>query len=147
MSQKKRSQHSGAPATDPCLSFGWMLIGVFLLMGMALEAMHLLKSPFYVEVRLRRELWTLAHAHGALFGVLNVLFAVSAPSWLPDPESRRMPSRLLRAAGVLVPAGFLFGGIGLSESDPSLAIVAVPIGALLALAAIALSLQSSGGEG
>jgi hypothetical protein len=97
----------------------------------------LFKSPFYVEARLRRELWTLAHAHGTLLGVLNIVFAVTAAGCLPAERSRRRVSRLMLAGGGLVPLGFFLGGVGNAEGDPSVFIVLVPAGALFLFLAVA----------
>lgn len=116
------------------LRFGWSAIALFLLLGLVLEFFHLIKAPFYVETALRRELWTLAHAHGTLLGLLNVGFAATAMRCLDSEASRALASWLLRAGAAAVPAGFLLGGVGQSEGDPSLFIVLVPAGALLALA-------------
>ncbi len=91
-------------------------------------------------MRLRRELWTLAHAHGTLLGALNVLFGLSAAGLVARADRRLVASRLLRAGAVLVPLGFFLGGIGAAEGDPSLFIVLVPAGALLALLGLAMLL-------
>jgi hypothetical protein len=123
-----------SPACRSSLRFGWSAIALFLLMGLVLEFFHLIKAPFYVETALRRELWTLAHAHGTLLGLLNVGFAATATRCLDREASRALASWLLRAGGAAVPAGFLLGGVGQSEGDPSLFILLVPAGALLALA-------------
>ncbi len=119
-----------------CLRFGWIAIAVFLLLGLALESLHLIKAPFYFEPRIRRELWTLAHAHGALLGVICVIFGLCAETLIRSERSRQRASLALRTGSILVPAGFLLGGIANSETDPSLAIVLVPVGALLVLAAV-----------
>lgn len=127
------------PHTRQSLLWGWALLALFLLGGLSLEFLHLIKAPWYLDVRLRRELWVLAHAHGALLAILNLLWAFSAAHCLPDEKKRRLAGRLLRYGAVLVPAGFFLGGIGGSESDPSLAIVLTPIGALLALHAVTVT--------
>lgn len=106
---------------------------MFLLLGLVLESLHLIKSPFYLDVRLRRELWTLAHAHGTLLGLVNVAFAVTAERCLASPRAIRRASMALRAGSLLVPLGFFLGGIANTEGDPSLAIVLVPVGAVSAL--------------
>jgi hypothetical protein len=118
------------------MAYGWAAVALFLVLGVMLESLNLLKSPFYVDVRLRRELWTLAHAHGTLLGLLAVGFALTAGQAVPRANVRRRASRLLRAGAVLVPAGFLLGGVGNAEGDPSLAILLVPLGAILALLAV-----------
>jgi hypothetical protein len=115
-----------------------VLISVCL--GLILEALHLFKSPFYLEVTLRRDLWTLAHAHGTLLGLIVVVIGYSARSFLLNADARRTPLNLVRAASVLVPCGFFLGGVGASEGDPSLFILLVPFGAALLLLGIALIL-------
>jgi hypothetical protein len=136
---KKGEREPAEPdaASEGCLTFGWTAVAVFLLGGLLLEAFHLLKLPFYLEARLRRELWTLAHAHGTLLGLINVAFGVTARSAVTDDGRRLVLSRLLRLGSVLVPAGFFLGGIGNAEGDPSLAILLVPLGAVLVLVAVA----------
>jgi hypothetical protein len=124
------------PACRAAMAYGWAAVGFFLLLGLGLESLHLLKAPFYVDARLRRELWTLAHAHGTLLGLVCVAFALTAGRAVADGRVRLRASRLVRAGAVLVPAGFLLGGVGNAEGDPSLAIVLVPVGAVLALLAV-----------
>ena len=115
------------------LRFGWTAISLFLLLGLVLEFFHLIKAPFYVETAIRRELWTLGHAHGTLLGLINVGFAATAMRCLDSEHSRALASWLLRAGATAVPAGFFLGGIAQSEGDPSLFIMLVPAGALLML--------------
>jgi hypothetical protein len=142
------------PLTDPhrraALRWGWTLLALFLLGGLTLEFLHLIKAPWYFDVRIRRELWVLAHAHGALLAVLCILFALCAGHCLPEERKRALASRLLRWGAALVPAGFFLGGIGNSESDPSPAIVLTPAGALMALHAVAVTalgaLRADGGQ-
>jgi hypothetical protein len=137
---------SADPATEACLSLGWAMIAGFLALGIVLESFHLVKLPFYLDVRLRRELWTLAHAHGTLLGILNVLFALCAVRAIPDAGRRSRAARALRVGALLVPLGFFLGGVANAEGDPSPVILLVPAGALLVLygaAALALGVRSS----
>jgi hypothetical protein len=125
------------PIQRACLRFGWTAVAVFLTLGIALEACHLFKLPYYLDGTLRRELWTLAHAHGTLLGLLTVVFGLTAGTCLPDERTRRIASWLVRLGALLVPVGFFLGGIGNTEVDPSPPIVLVPLGALLALLGVA----------
>jgi hypothetical protein len=137
-------QRSGPPdgphdaATATCLAAGWTLVALSLAGGLLLESFHLVKLPLYLDIRLRRELWTLAHAHGTLLGAVAVLVGLSAGRLIPDATTRARAARLVTWGAVLVPLGFLGGGIANAEGDPSLAIVLVPAGGLLALAGLAL---------
>ena len=131
--------HTDEP-TRTCLVHGWVMVLISVCLGLTLEALHLFKSPFYLEVSLRRDLWTLAHAHGTLLGLLVVVMGYSARALIPAAEARNAPLKLLRAASVLVPCGFFLGGVWASEGDPSLFILLVPFGAALLLFGIALIL-------
>lgn len=131
--------HTDEP-TRTCLVHGWVVVLISVCLGLTLEGLHLFKSPFYLEVSLRRDLWTLAHAHGTLLGLVVVVMGYSARSLIPTAEARKTPLKLLRAASVLVPCGFFLGGVGASEGDPSLFILLVPFGAALLLFGIALIL-------
>lgn len=124
-------------ATRTALRYGWTALALFLAFGLFLEFLHLIKAPWYLDVRIRRELWVLAHAHGALLAAICLLFAATAGHCIADAVRRQRAARLLCAGAALVPAGFFLGGIGNSESDPSLLIVLTPIGALLVLHAFA----------
>lgn len=142
MAQDNRSM-TGAPSSwhddDACrsaMTYGWVAVAFFLSLGLILESLHLFKAPFYLEVRLRRELWTLAHAHGTLLGLLTMAFALTARQTVARATLRLRASRLLRAGAILVPAGFLLGGVGNSEGDPSPAILLTVVGAILALLAV-----------
>lgn len=126
-------------ASRAALRYGWAAIAVFLLLGLCLESLHLIKAPFYLEIHIRRELWTLAHAHGTLLGLVNVVFALCATQCIANDRARARASIMVRAGAVLVPVGFFFGGIGNSEVDPSLLIVLVPIGAVMVLYAAAVT--------
>lgn len=128
---------SNDPVARACLRHGWTWLAIFLLGGLALEALHGIKAPWYLEQELRRELWTLAHAHGALLSLLNVVYAIGAVPLFAEGKKCELAGRMLRWGALLVPAGFFFGGIGNSETDPSLFILATPVGALMVLHAVA----------
>lgn len=114
---------------------------VFLSLGLILEALHGFKVDAYLAVAnaTRRLMWTLAHAHGTLLGLVHIAFAVTLPlsdSW---PEARlRLASGGLIVAGLLLPAGFFFGGLVFHEGDPGLGILLVPAGGVVLVAAVFL---------
>ena len=126
------AQHSG-------LRYGFTALLLFVLGGLTLEFLHLIKAPWYLESHLRRELWVLAHAHGALLALLNLAYAAV----LPQIAAAAAAGSWLRWGAALVPAGFLLGGIGNSEGDPSLLIALTPIGALAVVIALALCVQAA----
>jgi len=124
------------------LRFGWWALLVFLTVGLALEGLHGLKLSWYIapDFEIRRLMWTLGHAHGALLGIVNVAFAATLsllPGW--QPQRRRTASRCLAAASVLLPGGFLLGGAFIYDGDPGLGVALVPIGAVLLFVAVALT--------
>ena len=128
------------PLAQTHVKFGlWALLG-YLSLGLALEGMHGLKIGWYLEYETRRLLWTLGHAHGVLLAMLNVGFGVLL-HLRPDPEARwrRIASACLVGATLLLPGGFLLGGIYVYQGDPGPAVVLSPLGGLLLLAGVALT--------
>lgn len=126
------------------LRLGWVTILIFISLGIILEGLHAFKVAEYLNPShaTRRLMWTLAHAHGTLLGLLNLGFACSLGTSLALPASKlRLPSLLLRAATVLLPAGFFLGGIAFQGGDPGIGIVLVPLGALALLLSCGLMVK------
>jgi hypothetical protein len=116
------------------LRFGWWSLLVFLTLGIVLEGLHGFKVGWYVNVstQTRRLLFTLAHAHGTLLGLVHIAFAVTVahlPGWAGTP--RKLASACLMASTFLLPGGFFLGGLIIYHGDPGLGILLVPLGALL----------------
>ncbi len=105
-------------------------------MGLTLEALHALKLPVYLDSAMRREMWTLAHAHGNLLGILCVAFSAVAQKTIPDDAARASIARWLRWGAVIMPLGFFLGGVLNHEGDPSWGIAIVPLGGLFLLVAL-----------
>ena len=123
------------------LKTGWIGLLIFLSLGVLLEVLHGLKLPVYLDVRnsTRRLMWTLAHAHGTLFSLIHLAFACSL-TVLGNKNGKSLPaaklrttSRCLTGAIVVLPLGFLLGGIWIFDGDPGPGIFLVPIGAILLL--------------
>lgn len=127
------------------LRAGWIAVLVFAALGLAIEGLNGFKVGWYVGLasETRRLMWTLAHAHGVLLGVLNIAFAatVGLRAAAPTPV-HNLASRCLLAATVLMPAGFLLGGVFIYAGDPGFGILLVPVGGLLLLAAIVAVLRA-----
>jgi hypothetical protein len=125
---------------------GWWSLLVFVLGGLALETLHGFKVALYLDVsnETRRLLWTLSHAHGTLLALLNLVFAVSLPA-LPGfaGASRALASRCLLGALVLLPLGFLLGGVFVHGGDPGIGVLLVPPGGLLLLVAVWLTARGA----
>jgi hypothetical protein len=114
---------------------------VFVTFGVLLEALHGFKIGLYlnVENEPRRLAWRLAHAHGTLLSLLHVVFGLLLGSrYAPEPAVAERASRLLVAATLLLPGGFVLGGLFLHGGDPGLGILLVPLGALALFAAVLL---------
>jgi len=124
------------------LVVGWSLLLAYVVLGSVLEALHGFKVGWYVDAgsSTRRLMWTLAHAHGVLLGLVNVAFAATA-FILPRTTARAAQASLvLVAASLLRPAGFLLGGIGIHGGDPGLGILLTPAGGALLVLALVLAL-------
>jgi hypothetical protein len=120
------------------LLVGWWSLFVFSALGLALETMHGLKVQAYLNVsnETRRLMWTLAHAHGSLVGLVHIAFAVSLPA-LPGLSAPRQQtvSRALVGATILLPGGFFLGGVRFYAGDPGIGVALVPVGAAFLLLA------------
>jgi len=132
---KKRDRSAKPRAGDPLalkhFRFGWWMLVVFLCLGLLLDALNGFKVGAYLDVsnETRRLMWTLAHVHGALIGIVHIAFAATRgafPGALPS-----LASSCLIAASLLIPAGFFLGGWLHHDGDPGLGILLVPPGALL----------------
>ena len=121
------------------LRYGFTALLLFVLGGLMLEFLHLIKAPWYLEDHLRRELWVLGHAHGAVLALFNLAYA----ALLPRLAVAASAGAWLRWGAALVPAGFIGGGIANSEGDPSLLIVLTPLGALAVVIGLALCVKAA----
>ena len=121
------------------LRFGWSSLLVFLSLGVFLEAMHGFKVGWYLDAgqETRRLLLTLAHAHGVLLALVNIAFAATL-AMAPDLDARavRIASPCLAGAGILLPLGFLLGGLVTYGGDPGLGVFLIPPAALLLVAGV-----------
>ncbi len=118
--------------------FGWWTLLVFLALGLVLETLHGFKIRMYLDVsnETRRLMWTLAHAHGALLGLVHIIFGLCLRTM---PELCRgnigLASSSLMGASLLLPGGFFLGGVAFYSGDPGLGITLAPVGAaMLAIA-------------
>lgn len=120
--------------------FGLWALLAYLTLGLLLEGMHGLKVGWYLEFETRRLLWTLGHAHGVLLAVLNIGFGLML-ELRHDPSARwqRVASACLLLSAVLLPGGFLLGGIYVFEGDPGPAVLLSPIGGVCLFVAVLLA--------
>jgi hypothetical protein len=125
-------------------SFGWWSLLCWLSLGMVLEAMHGFKIRWYLDVvnDARRLQLTLAHAHGTLLALINLAFVATAHAPASAPHELDRAGACLRWAALLMPIGFLFGGIFTMGADPGFAIVLVPIGGVLLFTGVLLTVRT-----
>ena len=142
MAKPKLPPPDSKPATDPTdddalvrthLAFGWWSLAAFTTLGLVLEAAHGVKLGWYLDLTnaTRRLMFTLGHAHGTLLALVNIAFAVSLRHANLSAVARGRASFALRAATILMPLGFLGGGIVFYAGDPGIAVVLVPPSAVL----------------
>lgn len=126
--------------------FGWWVLFFFATLGLVLESLNGLRAPWYVDVtnETRRMMLRLAHAHGTLLAIVNIVFALALRSPLSEGLSKPATvSSCLMAATILLPLGFFLGGLVIYDGDPGLGVVLVPLGAVLLLAGVALMARST----
>ncbi|MFP6623326.1 MAG: hypothetical protein VCC20_07605 [Myxococcota bacterium] len=127
------------------LRFGWWSLAFFLLIGTTLEVMHGLKVGYYLDASnsTRRLLWTLAHAHGSLLGLVHIGFAATLGLGVVLSErSSRWASGCLAGASFLLPGGFAIGGWFAEAGDPGLGVLLVPVGAAALLVSVVLTARA-----
>jgi len=117
------------------LRFGWWSLAIFGLLGLVLETLHGFKVGAYLDVsnETRRLMWTLAHAHGTLLGLIHLGFAFTLRHIDVEGSALRSSSSALIGASLLLPAGFFLAGIRFYAGDPGVGVALVPIGAVLML--------------
>jgi hypothetical protein len=148
MKRNKTDEGDGGDGADETgrrrrhLRVGWGAILLFSVLGLVLEGLHGFKVPWYMSIATeeRRLVWTLAHAHGTLLGLLNIALAASLP--LLGADRRRLEgvaSGCMLGATLVLPAGFFLGGMFVRGGDPGPLVLLVPAGALLLIAALAVT--------
>ena len=119
----------------------WISLAVFMTFGLLFEGLIGYRSPVYLNDPMRRELFRLAHAHGTILSLLVLVadqYLVSRNKILPSSAVWA-----LRIGAIMMPIGFLLGGISHTETDPHFLIILSPIGGvLLIFGTISLSIAS-----
>jgi hypothetical protein len=119
--------------TAPLIRQGWISLAAWIAFGILIEGFIGFRTPALLDDSIRRDMFRLAHAHGTLLNLVLIAAAICAR--LELVRIGRNSSLGLRSAVVLLPVGFLLGGIWHFKDDPGLGIFLVPIGALLLFAA------------
>ena len=118
--------------------FGWTLLLVSLVFGAVMETLEGFRWAPLVRDAWMQRLWSLAHFHGAAFGLLNLIYVPWADTRALSEGRRTSASRMLRVGSVAMPLGFLLGGIGHPEGDPSIGIFLAPVGGLFVIYSVAV---------
>ena len=90
-------------------------LAVWIVFGLLIEGLIGFRSPVLLDDSTRRDMFRLAHAHGTLLNLVLIAAAICAR--LDLIRFGRVTSLGLRAAVVLLPGGFLLGGIWHSKTN------------------------------
>jgi hypothetical protein len=131
--------------SDRHLRFGWWSLFAWLALGVVLETLHGFKLAWYlnVDVEMRRLMFTLAHAHGTLLALVNIAAGLTLRT-VKGFELEQRASLALLWGAVLLPAGFLIGGLVIHDGDPGVGVLLVPVGALLLLYGVGTAARAMG---
>jgi hypothetical protein len=117
----------------------WISLAIWIAFGILLEGFSAFRSAVLLDDYVRRDMFRLAHSHGTLLNLVLITAAICAR--LDLIRLSRSSSISLRTSVVILPVGFFLAGIWHFKDEPGLAILLVPVGAVLLLvAAIQLSL-------
>jgi hypothetical protein len=111
---------------------------IWMSFGLMLEGFIGFRVPSYMSFPIRRELFQLAHTHGTLLSLILLTVALSIKCELIFPG--KLAIFALRIGSVLMPLGFLFGGIWLIKDEPNATIFLAPLGGLLMIFGIVSAL-------
>jgi hypothetical protein len=141
-SRPRNDPPASAPAAKPAASGAthaplirqaWIFLALWIAFGILLEGLNAFRSPAYMDAQVRRDMFRLAHSHGTLMNL--VLLAAALCARLDLITLGRWAAAGLRLSVLLLPFGFFFGGVWPFEEEPGPAILLVPVGAVLLLAA------------
>lgn len=118
-----------SPDYSSLASQGWFSLAFWLAFGLLLEGLIGFRSPNYLRDATRRELFRLAHAHGTIFSLLLLIVAVYLQKQLIAPP--KIGVLAVQIGVVMMPVGFLLGGVWHYESDPNALVFLAPLGGLL----------------
>jgi len=116
------------------LRFGWWALAVYVCLGIVLETIHGFKIGWYLDVgnETRRLMFTLGHFHGTMLALVNIAAGLTIRG-VEGFQIKRSVSFALIGTAVLLPGGFLLGGLWTYDGDPGTGVWLVPIGALFML--------------
>jgi hypothetical protein len=140
MAKKKEEEilpfEEARPASISGLLFqAWLSIAIWMSFGLLLESLIGFRVPAYLNDPIRRELFRLAHTHGALLNIVLLLAAICIERGMVTGSKAAVWA--LRTGAVLMPVGFLLGGIWHFEGEPGLGVWLVPLGGILVIFGVA----------
>jgi hypothetical protein len=106
-------------------------IAAWMSFGLLLEGFIGFRVSGYMSVPLRREMFQLAHTHGTLLSLLLLISALTISKGLVYPNKFSLLS--LRTGTILMPFGFLLGGIWTNKEEPNALVFLAPIGGILVI--------------
>jgi hypothetical protein len=106
-------------------------IAAWMSFGLLLEGFIGFRVSLYMSVSIRREMFQLAHTHGTLLSLLLLLSALTISKDLVYPNKFSLLS--LRIGTILMPLGFLLGGIWTNKEEPNTLVFFAPIGGILVI--------------
>lgn len=110
---------------------GLIMLACWMTFGLLLEGFLGYKIPAYLNDNIRRELFRLAHTHGSLLSIVLIVIALCTKADFIKPNF--YAQNALRIGSVMMPIGFLLGGVWHFESDPGYAIILAPLGGILVI--------------
>ena len=128
---EKKSTTAMPRMVERLLLQGWVSIAIWMSFGLLLEGLLGYKIPAFLEDGQRRELFRLAHTHGTLLSLVLISAALCVRLFEIRPPPIAIAA--LRIGAVLMPLGFLLGGVWHPEGDPGVGIWLVPPGALMVI--------------
>jgi uncharacterized membrane protein YgdD (TMEM256/DUF423 family) len=129
--EKIPTENTSRAGVSGLLFQAWLSIAVWMSFGLLLESLIGYRVPLYLNDDLRRELFRLAHTHGTLLNIILLLSAICIDRGLASAGTIALWS--LRIGVILMPAGFLLGGIRHTESEPGIGIFLAPLGGILVI--------------
>lgn len=148
LSQIEAKESSKTKRTDDnhfgLLRQGFITLACWMTFGLFLEGLLGYKIPIYLNDNMRRELFRLAHTHGALLSVILIIVAICLR--LDFFQSNNYLQYSLRIGSIVMPLGFLLGGVWHYESDPGIAVWLVPVGAVMVIFGIVSAIFSIKGS-
>ena len=113
---------------------GWWALFIFLALGLGLETLHGFKIGWYLDADadIRRLMFTLSHAHGTLLALVNIAVGLTIRC-VEGFDLEKSVSGALIWGSLVLPIGFLLGGLFIHDGAPGLGVFLVPIGGVMLL--------------